>query len=306
MGGFGEAGEGFDAALGEFPLGFEADASIVVPEQFQQRGFIPRGHAFTEKLFHLGAPGGLRGVGRGGGDSMNATLHRTSPSGHPVQRVHGPVGSEIHIGRPAVPEEFFLPVHHVAGAGGFDREGHDSGREIAVQKRAGEACTKSGTRIIRQPARALAHGAGGREDAVLAPLPQFLLHPRSEAVHVLVAGAPAVIAVLDEMQHAAWIGAGGVIVHGPEIAEVIEREFLRIAQAVAEDFQIRSIGFAAEYTAAVGEIDHDALAIGEAHAAVAEAHVDATVGAAEEPVQVVSGNADVHAEAGTDRNARCL
>jgi hypothetical protein len=99
------------------------------------------------------------------------------------------------------------------------------------------------------------------------------------------------------MQHPAIVGAGRVVVGGKQIAGVVEGQFLRIAQAEAEQFEIPAVGFASQHTAAVGDFDDDAFAIGDVEAAVAEAHVDPAVGPEGEPVEVMAGDADVHAEA---------
>ena len=100
------------------------------------------------------------------------------------------------------------------------------------------------------------------------------------------------------MQHAARVGSGGVVIDGPEIAEIVEGQLLRIAQAGAEDFQVATIGFAAQHAAGVRDVQHHAFAIGHAHATVAEAEVDAPVVPANQPVNIVPADADVNAEAG--------
>ena len=108
------------------------------------------------------------------------------------------------------------------------------------------------------------------------------------------------------MEQAGLVGAGGVVVHGEEVAERIEGEALRVAQADAEDFELGAVRLAAEDRAGVGR---DAAEVFRAEAgvlhagpqleaAVAEAEVEAAVGPEDEAVEVVAGDGDVDAEAG--------
>jgi hypothetical protein len=123
-----------------------------------------------------------------------------------------------------------------------------------VNKFARELRRESRARIERESGRALRNGASGREDSIESSAPHLFAHPRAEAFHVLVTRAPAVVAAFDEMQHATRVRTSRVVVHGPEISVVIERELLRIAQAGAEDFEVATIGFATQHAAGVRNI----------------------------------------------------
>ena len=157
-----------------------------------------------------------------------------------------------------------------------------------MQEGAGQTFPKPRARIEGQSAGALADGASQRQGSIAAAPPQFFLHPLAEAFHVLVAGPPSIVAALDEVQHPAGVGAGGVIVDRPPVAFIVERQLLGVAQSVAEDLQRSAVGFTPQDPAAVRKVDATPLPVRQARTTVAETEVDAPIGTLDESMQVMS------------------
>ena len=93
----------------------------------------------------------------------------------------------------------------------------------------------------------------------------------------------------------------GVVVAGEEIPVFVEGEFLRIAQAVGEDFEIGAVEFGAEDTAFVGEHEAASLLGQDVRGPVAKAEVETSVGSDGEAVHVMPGIAEAHAVAPSHR-----
>ena len=129
-------------------------------------------------------------------------------------------------------------------------------------------------------------------------LPDAVADPAAVFFLILVAAAPAGVAELGDVDEAfAFAGEIGVIVHAEHVAVVVEGDFLDVAEAVGEDFEVGAIGLAAEDAAFVGVVPVPAFLAGDVDAFVADAPVDAAVGADAGAVHVVAGVGDVHAEA---------
>src|SRR5262249_28949125 len=62
---------------------------------------------------------------------------------------------------------------------------------------------------------------------------------------ILVAHPPAAVATFDHVHESRLIAAVAVVVHCEEVAILIKRQLLRIAQASVNDFEIASVGLAA-------------------------------------------------------------
>src|SRR5204863_7604826 len=105
--------------------------------------------------------------------------------------------------------------------------------------------------------------------------------------------APAAIAAFNQVHPARWIAAIGIIVAGEEIAVLIERKLLWVAQAVGENFEIGAIWIAAIHGARLG-ILNTALLRFNTCAAVANAKIQLPVRAKAQAMQVVPNKADTH------------
>ena len=95
--------------------------------------------------------------------------------------------------------------------------------------------SETGSGVESQSAGALADGAGQGQDPIASALPEFFLHPLAESLHVLVTGPPPIISAFDQVQHTAGIRSGSIVIDRPEVALVVEGQFLGIAQSLAED-----------------------------------------------------------------------
>ena len=87
-----------------------------------------------------------------------------------------------------------------------------------------------------------------------------------------------------------------IVVHGEEVAVVIEGDFLRIAQAGGIDLQIRSVGVHPQDAAGVRVPKDSAFAIGDREPVVAAGEVEFPVGPHDESVQVVAIEGGVDSE----------
>jgi hypothetical protein len=144
-------------------------------------------------------------------------------------------------------------------------------------------------------------GERGRDEEWLAGmggLPDAVADPAAGGFLILMTAAPAGVAALGDVDEAfAFAGKVGVVVDAEHVAVVVEGDFLDVAEAVGEDFEVCAVGFAAEDAAFVGVVEVLAFLAGDVDAFVADAPVDAAIGADAGAVHVVAGVGDVHAEA---------
>ena len=152
---------------------------------------------------------------------------------------------------------------------------------------------------------------GGQEEGRLiriGELPLFLVHPARgrahleadlavEGVHGLVLHFPAGVGAIDDLDDASGVALVGVIVDGQRVAEDIEGDFLRIAQAVVDNLEAGAVGLEAEDEAAVAVIQLATVLCQGAEAAIAEGAIQPAVGPEREAVEVVTRERDAHAEA---------
>ena len=99
------------------------------------------------------------------------------------------------------------------------------------------------------------------------------------------------------MRPARLVAAVGVVVAGEEIAERVEAEGLRIAQADGDELGVGAIEVAAEDGAAVGTVEERAFLGGGVRAAVGDRPIDLAVGPELHAVHVVPAIGDVDREA---------
>ena len=82
-------------------------------------------------------------------------------------------------------------------------------------------------------------------------MPDLFAIERSAIGQVLIVHPPTGVAAFDDIDPPRAVAAVGVVVAGEEIAVIVEGEFLRIAQARRDDFQVAAIGLAAKDAARV-------------------------------------------------------
>ena len=73
---------------------------------------------------------------------------------------------------------------------------------------------------------------------------------------MLVADAPAAVATFDQVHQALLVALVAVVVAGEQVAVFVERQLLRIAQAVVHDLELGAVGVGAVHRAFVGKGDH--------------------------------------------------
>src|SRR5204862_6488626 len=81
--------------------------------------------------------------------------------------------------------------------------------------------------------------------------PEQFVIPRTQLRLLLPPQAPAVLAGFHHVQPASFVALVAVIVSRPEIAELVKRKFLWIAQARREQLEVRSIRIAAKHRARI-------------------------------------------------------
>ena len=159
-------------------------------------------------------------------------------------------------------------------------------------------------RVISQPGRAVGQVGDRRHDVGRLTgkrrVPELFLVPRPARVRgfeELVADPPAAIAAFDEIDPACAVAAIGVVIAGEQVAELIERQLLRVAQAGGKDLELGAVGVAAQDRAGIRHGERFAVNGCHVEAAVADAEIEPAVGPELEAVQVVAQKPDVNAVA---------
>ena len=115
-------------------------------------------------------------------------------------------------------------------------------------------------------------------------------HPdaaRIGRIDELKSNPPAAIAALDHINPPGWVAAVRVVIACEEISILIEREFLRVAQATRENFQVRAVGIAAQHSAHFSFFDH-VRAVLHVKTAIAHAEIESAIRAEAESVQIMT------------------
>ncbi len=292
--------EGFGdfAAGGEFELGGLADAEVAVGEELGEFGDFAVGHAGGEEFFQLGFGGAVDLFGIE--NAVDAAGIGEAVGASPVGEVDIAVGAEFDVGDAGVADEIGAVDDDVGSAARFGGVGDGALGEVDGDEVVVVAGGEAGAGVEGEAGGALSAVSGIGEDVVDVAFPDFFLHPGAEAGHELVGVAPAEIGVFDDVHDAGFVGSAGVVVVGPEVAEVVEGEFLGVAEAGGEDFEVAAVEVAAEDGAGVDGVEDFAFFGDDVGAAVADAEVEFSVGADGEAVEIVSADADVDAVAGVE------
>ena len=160
--------------------------------------------------------------------------------------------------------------------------------------------------IVGQPRRAIGH-VGHRRDDVrrltgMSRIPQLLAIPRASVLKVLVVHPPTGVGMLDEVHPPRTVAAVRVVVAGEQIAEIVERQLLRIAKPRAEDLQLRAIQFAAKDCPLIGQVQLPFLRWNR-EAAITDGEIEPPIGTNDQPVHVVPAKGDSHPEAVVQSNS---
>ena len=111
----------------------------------------------------------------------------------------------------------------------------------------------------------------------------FFVQPRAApggprcTIKKLPADAPATVAALDGVHPAGRVATVRVVVAGKQIAELVKRQFLRVAQAGVVHLEFRPIEFAAVDCAVLRRVELAALGSGHRCAAVADTEVQPAI-----------------------------
>ena len=127
---------------------------------------------------------------------------------------------------------------------------------------------------------------------------EVFIHPGIvNAIAILPVGAPARVHVPDDVDKAFLLTrAIRVVVDSKDIAELIEGDFLHVAEAAGVDLKVRTVGITAEQGSVVGVFEMKAFFRSRAKALVADGPVDTSVRTDGEAVHVVTGIGEMGAE----------
>ncbi len=293
-------------AAGEFELGLGAHALVGVGEELGQLSLGAGLEALAEQALgflheRVGGVGRMR-------DRVDAAAAGLGPAVVPVGEVELAVGAERQVGGQGGLDEGLARADLERGTLWGDGVGlHAAARGRALEVRDEEVAlvgaTEAGARVVVDAGRAVFdvgdRGEEVRGLTVEAGIPKLFQVPRAGAAErgELVADAPAAVAALNHVDETFHVTLVGVVVTGPEIAVLVEREFLRIAQAGRDDLEVGAIRIAAEHRALVGQGDRVAFLGDDVRAAVADREVELAVGAEDQAVQIVTGVVEVDAVA---------
>ncbi len=132
-------------------------------------------------------------------------------------------------------------------------------------------------------------------------VPQPFGIPRPHLRQPLPANGPAVVRPFEHQRPARLVAAVTVVVTRPQVAKLVEGQFLRIAQAPGEDFEAGAVGFAPEDRTRMPDVGERGARVtwGGEHIgpAVRYREVETSVRPLDEPVQIMSAKRHMHAEA---------
>ena len=109
---------------------------------------------------------------------------------------------------------------------------------------------------------------------------------------------PTAVATFDDVDQPRVISLVAVVVGGEQVAELIEGNLLRIAQAAMHNLELRAVGIAAKHRSVARAVKRDSFLRGDMEAAIADREIQLAVRSPNQAVQVVSEKRRVHAEAG--------
>ena len=125
--------------------------------------------------------------------------------------------------------------------------------------------------------------------------------PRPREVRLrnrLIGHVPTAFAAVDDVDQPRVVAFVAVVVVGEQIAVLVEGEFLRIAQAAMDDFELGTVLIAAEHRSGTRADERLAFLAGHVEAAISDAEIEFAVRTENQPVEVVAEEGDVHPEAG--------
>ena len=221
------------------------------------------------------------------------------PAVDPIGVIERTVRAEFDIGGKRFPEELFVAVEFEGSAFWLEGESVNAAAgaaaKIAKEEMAAVFLGKAGAGIMCETGWAVAEIGEGRDDVggliFELGIPEFLGVPWAAAgrrVEMLVTDTPAAIAAFDEMNPSGAIATIGIVVSGEKISEIVEGEFLRIAEAAGEDFEVCAVRFTAQDDAFIGVIENATFFVGDIQSAIANGKIKTAVGSHDEAVEIVT------------------
>ena len=243
-------------------------------------------------------------------ESINPPLIGPLPPIGPVGGIEPAIGAELHIRRQNLPHILLPILHREARAVRLHRKTPqpavgDAALEIAQQKMTVKRFRHPGAGIKSAAGRPVADMGDRRSHVHLVGV---FFH-RHDIFHqqragrfgfgdVLIPHAPTAVGSFDDVEPLGRVTVVGVVVAGIQIAVIVEAEFLRIAQAVGENFQVRAVRVAAQHTAHVGIDQLLSLFGGDVETAIATREIELAIRPETQAVQVMAFKAVPHAVTG--------
>ena len=249
------------------------------------------------------------GVGELGiGHAVDAALARFVPALHPVRDVEVAVVAEVAVRHQHLPEEL-MPVGDLeARALGLHAKGMNAAARAAAKVAEEEviriAVWQAESGIIRESGRAVADVGNGRNEKRRLSGELRIAHPLAQphAARIglgqeLIANAPTAVSALNHIHPACRIAAVGIVIARPEIAVSVEGQFLRVAQAARENFQLRAVAIAAIDRTFLVIRNDSAVLVHHMRTTIPDGEIQPAIRSDAQPVQIMAEEARAHAEA---------
>ena len=235
-----------------------------------------------------------------GAEPPQPTLAGPVPARDPVGDPDRPIGAELDVRRKDVLEGLFHVGRREPGGLRLDAERRDAAAggpaaEVDDQEPAGEVGRQARAGIEGEPARAAREVRDRGQDPGrllgMREMPELLAVPGAAVGQILVGHVPADLGTRQHVHEPGPVARVGVVVDREQVAEIVEREFLRIAKAMGDDLEARAVRLAAEDGARAGIGQHPAVLL-DAIAAVADREIEPAVVTEHEAVQIVAAECD--------------
>ena len=225
-----------------------ANAAIFVAQQLDELRLLHLGKVAAEQprsLARAEVTAHLLGL-----DAIEATLARLVPTADPIAHIHRAVGSEVDVRRERVPHRSIAPCDLEASAFGRQAQRVDAAvaaaaAEVAEEEAVAIARGHPMAHVVDEARRTVGHVVDRHERRKRALLverhPHAFAVPCAAVIEPLEADAPAAVGAVDDLHESRAIAAVAVVVAGQQVAKVVEREFLRVAQAAVHDFEVAAV-----------------------------------------------------------------
>ena len=309
------------AARGEFQVRILAHATVRVAQQASQLVHRAQAHAFRKQALGLDHQRievrGLRGY------APQAAFAGLVPTSDPVADVQAAIAAKVAVRGQRAPSPTLDRPGCVARPIGL----HAKRQHAAPLRCAHEVAQEEASSIlvtlhesgrvqarawIARQARRTIGDVGARRQHIRClsgkvRQPQALVIPRTAQVRLLdplVRLTPADLGGFDHMHPTRTVATVRVVVAGPQVAPIVEGQFLRIAQARGVDLEVAAVEVRAQHSARVRTVEQHAFLVDDLEAAIADRPIQQAIGAELNAVHVVAQQG--HADAPTRALLRAL